>query len=187
MVVCSMVFHLVLTVKLSTAISWTGIQLIRWLMVVSSLAISRAHSRFTLCPMTPGCQLHPASSESFLRVDLRSAWLEFMWCVVLTCSQRIPTAWWALYDSTDQPHWCRDKDLSHNYLYFIKWKRWLKSMKLFFSHSHFSVTHMWRSHWDGKNWMTETTTNQTPSTRSLGGETELSVHLLLVENDLGCF
>lgn len=105
---------------------------VMWLMVLSYLVICRAHSRFTHCPMIQGCQLHPASSKSFLRADLRSAWSEFMWCAVLTCSLRIQMAWWVLNEAaTEQPPWFSNKELNDNHsLNFIWWKRWWKLLKL---------------------------------------------------------
>lgn len=92
-----------------------------------SLVVYRVHSRFTHCLMTQACQLHLASSESFLRVDHRSAWSEYMWCPVLTCSLRIQTAWCVSYmklqlkSSSFNPVQILPHNLSQ------LWKRWILS------------------------------------------------------------
>lgn len=131
-----------------------------------SLVVYRAHSRFTHCLMTQACQRHLASSESFLRVDHRSAWSEYMWCPVLTCSLRIQTAWCVSYMKLQlishvalilctAYHNCEKDEYFQHYL---------------FIHSPFSATRTLRLCWGGKQWMIEITTNLTPSILCLEGE-----------------
>lgn len=131
-----------------------------------SLVVYRAHSRFTHCLMTQACQCHLASSESFLRVDHRSAWSEYMWCPVLTCSLRIQTAWCVSYMKLQlishvalilctAYHNCEKDEYFQHYL---------------FIHSPFSATRTLRLCWGGKQWMIEITTNLTPSILCLEGE-----------------